>query len=54
MDSWKGTVTCLFVQLSFSHAGEGNLNEQAGAPLKVENSHFSVVLKQNQVKTVLF
>jgi mannosylglycerate hydrolase len=42
------------VKRAVDHVREGNLNEQAGAPLKVENSHFSVVLKQNQVKTVLF
>jgi mannosylglycerate hydrolase len=32
---------------------EGNLNENAVAPLKMENNQFTVPVKHNQVKTVL-
>ncbi|ETI69942.1 mannosylglycerate hydrolase [Neobacillus vireti] len=42
------------VNRSIDHAQEGNLNEKAVAPLKLENNQFYLSIKQNQVKTVLF
>jgi mannosylglycerate hydrolase len=42
------------VNHSIQQAQEGNLNEQAKAPLHVENNQFTVEVKPNQVKTVLF
>ncbi|WP_429472609.1 glycosyl hydrolase-related protein [Neobacillus sp. B4I6] len=42
------------VNRSIEHVQEGNLNERPIAPLKLEDNHFNVPIKQNQVKTVLF
>ncbi|WHY86042.1 mannosylglycerate hydrolase [Neobacillus novalis] len=42
------------VNRSIDHAQEGNLNESAVAPLKLDNNQFYLPIKQNQVKTVLF
>ena len=39
---------------SVGQVHEGNLNEKAIAPVELENSSFTVSLKQNQVKTILF
>ncbi|WP_053360941.1 mannosylglycerate hydrolase [Bacillus sp. FJAT-27251] len=47
----KGSFT---VNHSIQQAHEGNLNEQATAPLHVENNQFTVNVKKNQVKTVMF
>jgi mannosylglycerate hydrolase len=39
---------------SVDEVSESNLNEKTIAPLKLENNCINVLLKQNQVKTVLF
>lgn len=42
------------VNLAVDHVKEVNLNEKAISALRVENNEFNVVVKQNQVKTVMF
>lgn len=42
------------VNPSINQVQEGNLNENAIAPVQVENNQFSILVKPNQVKTVLF
>jgi mannosylglycerate hydrolase len=42
------------LNLTVDNINEGNLNEKEISPLQIENNHFSIPLKQNQVKTVLF
>ncbi|PFJ19484.1 alpha-mannosidase [Bacillus cereus] len=42
------------VNRSFIQPLEGNLNEKTIASLQLENNHFNIILKQNEVKTVLF
>jgi mannosylglycerate hydrolase len=42
------------LNLAADSINEGNLNEKEINPLQVENNHFSIPVKQNQVKTVLF
>ena len=42
------------VNLELDQVQEGNLNEQTIAPLQLEAKQFTLPVKQNQVKTVLF
>ncbi|WP_436374045.1 mannosylglycerate hydrolase [Cytobacillus sp. BC1816] len=42
------------VNLAVDHVKEVNLNEKVISALHVENNEFNVVVKQNQVKTVMF
>lgn len=50
----KGSNGSFKVNLAIEHVQEGNLNEQATAPLNLEKDQFTLPIKQNQVKTVLF
>ncbi|WP_066309521.1 mannosylglycerate hydrolase [Bacillus sp. FJAT-29814] len=42
------------VNRSVNEVSEANLNEKATVPLKLEKNQFTVTLKQNEVKSVLF
>ncbi|MFT9600557.1 mannosylglycerate hydrolase [Mesobacillus sp.] len=42
------------VNPSINQVQEGNLNENAIAPVQVENNQFSILVKSNQIKTVMF
>jgi mannosylglycerate hydrolase len=50
----KESKTSYKVTPSIDQIQEGNLNEEAIAPLNLENNQFNVPIKPNQVKTVLF
>ncbi|PGY05094.1 mannosylglycerate hydrolase [Bacillus sp. AFS031507] len=50
----EGRYSSFTLNRSVEHVQEGNLNENPIASMEVENNSFTVSLKQNQVKTVLF